>query len=465
MRKINQWLKIVKLLSGPLAYFIIQATPFEGLSPEGRAVLACTIWIALWWITEAVEIPVTSLLPIVIFPLSGALSIGETTSSYGNPIIYLYLGGFILGLAVEKWDLHKRIAFSIINFVGTGKRRVLLGLMAATAFLSMWISNTATAIMMLPIGLSVIQYYKEEPVFSRNLLLGIGYAASIGGIATLIGTPPNLILAGVVKESLDYDISFLQWMLFATPLSVILLFFTWYYLSRKFPKKEADSFQLTSLKKMSKQEKRVGLIFVVTALLWISRSFLINPWLPQVDDTMIAVFGALLMFITPAGTQKGKGETLMNWSAAKKIPWSVLILFGAGLAIAKGFSTTDLTEWLGAHFSYLDFMPALLIALIIFASINFLTEITSNTATASMLLPVLITLGASLDLDILPLLAGAAISASCAFMLPVATPPNAIVFSSGKITIPEMMRAGFWLNITSIILVFVFATYIWDLVF
>ncbi len=460
-----RFLKYFKLFSGPLAYLIIQSIPFDGLSSEGKAVLACTTWVALWWITEAVEIPVTSLLPIVIFPLSGALSIGETTSSYGNPIIYLYLGGFVLGLAVEKWDLHKRIAFNIINLVGTGKRRVLLGMMVATAFLSMWISNTATAIMMLPIGLSISQFYRDEQPFSKNLLLGIGYAASIGGVGTLIGTPPNLILAGVVKESLHYDISFLQWMLFATPLSVILLLITWFYLSRNFPKSENQThqFKLEPLKKISKQEKRVALIFVITALLWVSRSFLINPWFPVVDDTMIAIFGALLMFITPAGTKNG--ENLMNWKVAKKLPWNVLILFGAGLAIAKGFSTTDLTEWLGENFTSLDFMPVLVISLIIFASINFLTEITSNTATASMLLPILITLGASLNMDTLPLLAGAAISASCAFMLPVATPPNAIVFSSGRITIPEMMRAGFALNLASIALVFLFATYLWDVIF
>lgn len=457
--------KILKLLLGPVSYFFIQALSLEGLSMEGQAVLACTAWVAVWWITEAVEIPVTSLLPIVIFPLSGALPIGETTSSYGNPIIYLYLGGFVLGLAVERWNLHERIAFNIMNFVGTGKKRLLLGIMVATAFLSMWISNTATAIMMLPIGLSVTRYYKNQEGFGRSLLLGIGYSASIGGMGTLIGTPPNLILAGVVKESLHYEISFFQWMLFAIPISIALLIFTWLYLSRKFPKEthSGDHFVLEKPGKMSKQEKRVAFIFAFTALLWVSRSYLINPWIPAVDDTMIAILGALLIFITPAGGDQKGG--LLNWEVAKKLPWSVLILFGAGLAIAKGFSTTDLTEWLGNSFAGLDFMPVLLIALIIFISINFLTEITSNTATASMLLPILITLGASLHMDVLPLLAGSALCASCAFMLPVATPPNAIVFSSGEITIPQMMRAGFALNITSIIIIFLSTSYFWDLIF
>lgn len=457
--------KLIKLLLGPTLYFLIQTANLGNLSNEGQAVLACTAWIAVWWITEAAEISVTSLLPMIIFPLSGALPIGEVTSSYGNPIIYLYLGGFVMGIAVEKWNLHKRIAFSIINFVGTGKKRVLLGIMIATAFLSMWISNTATAIMMLPIGISISQFYKDQQPFSKNLLLGIGYAASIGGIATLIGTPPNLIFAGIVKESLDYDISFVQWMLFATPLAILLLIITWFYLSRSFSKmkNKSEKFKLEPIGKISKQEKRVALIFMITALLWVSRSFLINPWLPSVDDTMIAIFGALLMFITPAGNEKK--ETLMNWEVAKKLPWSVLILFGAGLAIAKGFSTTDLTIWIGENFAVLDFMPVLLVSLIIFASINFLTEITSNLATASMLLPVLITLGATLNMDILPLLAGATLSASCAFMLPVATPPNAIVFSSGKITIPEMMRTGLFLNMASIVLVFIFSHWFWNFIF
>lgn len=458
-------LRFVFFILGPLSFFIIRALPLADLSFEGKSVLACTIWIAIWWITEVVEIPVTSLLPIIIFPLSGAMSIQDTTSSYGNSIIYLYLGGFILGLAVEKWNLHKRIAYKIIGIVGTSEKRLLLGVMLATAFLSMWISNTATAIMMLPIGLSIIGYYTQSDKFGKNLLLGIAYAASIGGLATLIGTPPNLILVGIVKESLNYDISFLQWMLFAFPLSCLLLIITWYYLSKGIVPQATknNTFQMEPLQKMSVQEKRVGLIFASVALLWILRSLVLNRWLPQIDDTIIAVFGALLMFVVPSGSKRN--EALMKWEDAKRIPWSILILFGAGLAIAKGFSSTDLTRWLGNNFAALDFLPVMVISLIIFASINFLTEITSNTATASMLLPILITLSFSLNMDPYPLLAGAALSASCAFMLPVATPPNAIVFSSNKITILDMMRTGFPLNIISVILIFLFTQFVWDLVF
>lgn len=454
----------VALITGPVLFIIIRLIPIEGLSPEGKAVLACTAWVALWWITEAVELPVTSILPILIFPLSGALTIEQTTSAYGNPFIYLFLGGFVIGLAIENRNLHKRIAYNIIRVVGTGEKRVLLGMMVATAFLSMWISNTATAIMMLPIGVSVMNHFGNSQPFSKNLMLGIAYAASIGGIATLIGTPPNIILAGIVRESMGYEISFLDWLLFGLPFSAILLLLTWLWLTRYRVEKtdHSPALEMSSLGKMTPAEKRVALVFTLTAFFWISRSFIWNKYIPGLDDTVIAIGGALLMFIIPAGE---KNENLINWKEAKKLPWDVLVLFGAGLAIAKGFANTDLTVWLGAQFSLLGFMPAALIVLLILAAINFLTEITSNTATASLILPLLITLGASLHLDVLPLLAGAAISSSCAFMLPVATPPNAIVFSSGKVRIGDMVRAGLFLNITSIVLTYLFIKFIWHIIF
>lgn len=454
----------VALITGPALFIIIRLIPIEGLSPEGKAVLACTAWVALWWITEAVELPVTSILPILIFPLSGALTIEQTTSAYGNPFIYLFLGGFVIGLAIENRNLHKRIAYNIIRVVGTGEKRVLLGMMVATAFLSMWISNTATAIMMLPIGVSVMNHFGNSQPFSKNLMLGIAYAASIGGIATLIGTPPNIILAGIVRESMGYEISFLDWLLFGLPFSAILLLLTWLWLTRYRVEKtdHSPALEMSSLGKMTPAEKRVALVFTLTAFFWITRSFIWNKYIPGLDDTVIAIGGALLMFIIPAGE---KNENLINWKEAKKLPWDVLVLFGAGLAIAKGFANTDLTVWLGAQFSLLGFMPAALIVLLILAAINFLTEITSNTATASLILPLLITLCASLHLDVLPLLAGAAISSSCAFMLPVATPPNAIVFSSGKVRIGDMVRAGLFLNITSIVLTYLFIKFIWHIIF
>lgn len=457
-------LKKLNFIIGPILFLIVSFLPITGLSDQGQAVLACTVWVAFWWITEAVELPVTSILPMLIFPLSGALTIEQTTSSYGNPYIYLFMGGFILGLTIEKWDLHKRIAYTIINKVGTSEKKVLLGFMIATAFLSMWISNTATAIMMLPIGVSVASHFKNSKTFSKNLMLGIAYSASIGGLATLIGTPPNIIFAGIVKESLGVEISFFDWMLFATPLSTILLLGTWWYLSRyKIPlETEKVAYQPLKLEKMSIQEKRVAAIFIAVAFLWITRSFIWNKMIPGMDDTVIAILGALLMFTIPAGEGKG---TLMDWKTARKLPWDVLLIFGAGLAIAKGFSQTDLTTWLATHFSDLSFLPIALVVIIIIASINFLTEITSNTATASMVLPLLITLSASLAIETMPLLAGAAIASSCAFMLPVATPPNAIVFSSGHVSIKDMMRAGFALNIFSILLIYIFILLVWPIVF
>ena len=457
------WKKI-NLLVGPLLFILIMFLPITGLSVAGKSVLACTLWIAYWWITEAVELPVASILPIVIFPLSGGLKLAEITTSYGHPLIYLFLGGFIIGLAIQKWNLHQRIAFNIIEVVGTSEKRVILGFMIATAFLSMWISNTATAVMMLPIGLSVVNHFGDRKPFSKNLMLGIAYAASIGGIATLIGTPPNIILAGIVKESLGIEISFFKWMLFATPLAIILLLTTWVYLTRYKIEVQANTevFKMDKLPKMSLQEKRVTMVFVLVAFLWLTRTFIWEPIFPGLDDTIIAIIGAVLMFLIPAG--EGKGN-LMDWESARKIPWDVLLIFGAGLAIAKGFAETDLTTWLSGYFIHLKFLPAFAIVILVITVINFLTEITSNTATASLILPVLVTLSVSLGVETLPLLAGAAIAASCAFMLPVATPPNAIVFSSGKITIKEMVNTGFALNVMSIILTFCFVNWIWALIF
>ncbi len=452
------------LLAGPLSFLIIKyIIHFEGLSPEGQAVLACTCWVAIWWISEAAELPVTSILPLAILPLAGGLTIDQTATSYANPLIFLFMGGFIIGLAIEKWGLHQRIAYKIIDFVGKGEKRMILGFMLATGFLSMWLSNTATTIMMLPIGLSVIKHMDERQPFSRSLMLGIAYAASIGGMATLIGTPPNLILAGVVREAFQIEISFLQWMMFAFPLSLLLLFVTWFYLTRYKVREDdrAEDLALLELGKMSLQEKRVLAIFSLVAFLWITRSFIWNTVIPGLDDTIIAIVGALLMFLVPAGEGKGM---LMNWNSAKKLPWDVLLIFGAGLAIAKGFSQTDLASWLAMQFMAANFLPAMLISLLVIAGINFLTEVTSNTATASMILPLLITLTAALGIPPIPLLAGAAIAASCAFMLPVATPPNAIVFSSGKIRIGEMARIGLWLNLTSIFFIFLFIYYWWPVV-
>lgn len=446
--------KRLNFFAGPLLFFIVYYMPIAGLSHEGKAVLASTLWVAYWWITEAAELPVTSLVPVVVFPLSGALSLEHTTTSYGNPFIFLFLGGFLIGLAIEKWNLHKRIAYSIIEKTGISEKKVLLGFMLATAFLSMWISNTATAIMMLPIGASVISQFKSDDRFGKNMMLGIAYSASIGGMGTLIGTPPNIILAGVIEQSMYIEISFFSWMLFATPFSLLLLLICWYYLARPL-KSQSEAgfvFRPEPLGKMSVPEKRVLIIFSLTAFLWLTRTFLWNRFIPRMDDTIIAIFGALLMFIVPSG--KGR-ERLLDWKTGKGLPWDVLLIFGAGLAIAKGFSSTDLTTWLATQFTQINLWP-FLVLLIIIASINFLTEITSNTATASIMLPLLFSMSLAMKMEPMPLLIGAALASSCAFMLPVATPPNAIVFSSGHLKINDMVKTGIAMNIISIILIFAF---------
>lgn len=461
MRKI--YFNRLNFVLGPLLFLIITLLPLEGLSPAGKAVLASTFWVAYWWISEAVELPVTSILPIVLFPLSGALTVDQTATSYGNPYIYLFLGGFIIGLAIENWNLHKRIAYKIIQVVGTSEKKVILGFMVATAFLSMWISNSASAIMMLPIGVSIAAHFQDNELFAKRLMLGIAYAASIGGMATLIGTPPNIILAGIIKESMGVEISFLDWMMFATPFSITLLIATWFFLSRNIPSSPTTpEFAASSLGKITTPEKRVAIVFALVAFLWITRTFIWNRFIPAMDDTTIAIFGALLLFVIPSGSDNKK---LMDWKTARTLPWDVLLIFGAGLAIAKGFSQTDLTKWLAGHFMGLNFLPVTFLMLIIIASINFLTEITSNTATASITLPLLFSLSISLNMETLPLLAGATLAASCAFMLPVATPPNAIVFSSGKIKIADMVKTGFLLNIFSIILIFLFVQFFWKIVF
>jgi len=337
--------------------------------------------------------------------------------------------------------------------------------MAATAFISMWISNTAAAIMMLPIGASVISHLGGRKIFGRNLMLGIAYAASIGGMATLIGTPPNIILAGVVKEAFGVEISFFTWMLFALPLCALLLFFTWFLLTRFKPASSIVSEGVIGMENMGRitaSEKRVLLIFVLAAFFWITRSLLWETLIPGLDDTVIAITAAVLLFVVPSGSEEG--GKLIDWQTARKLPWGVLLLFGAGLAIAKGFSATDLSEWLAGQFLQFEALPALIIMLTVVAGINFLTEITSNTATASMVLPLLITLAASLNMEPFTLMAGAVLASSCAFMLPVATPPNAIVFSSGHIKIGEMMRAGFIINIISIFLILLFVEFWWPLV-
>ena len=480
----NKWLQPAQIgrVLGPILFFIIQFywTP-DGLSEQGIAAFAVASWVGIWWVTEAVPIAVTAILPVVLFPLSGALDIGATTTAYGHKYVFLYLGGFFLAIAIEKVNLHRRIALTVISLIGTRMRMIVLGFMVATAFLSMWISNTATSVMMLPIGLAIVALFRDHPdtpeneheEFGKMLMLAIAYSASLGGMATLIGTPPNLVLAGIVKELYEVEINFLDWMLFAFPLSVLLLFICWVYLTRYAVKLEAAHFtggveeikrQRKLLGIMSSNEKRVLIVFVLTAFAWMTRSFLFSPIIPAIDDTLIALIAGILLFVIPSSEEKGG---VLEWDDAKKIPWGILLLFGGGLAIAQGFKDTGLAKWLAEQLTQLDFLPLLVMTLVLVAVINFLTEVTSNLATTAMILPVLAPLAAAMGVHPYIFMVSATLAASCAFMLPVATPPNAVVFGSGYINMSSMMRAGFGLNLISILLitfwVFYLLPYFWAL--
>jgi len=467
--------KILGGVLGPISFLLISFFFHpEGLSPSANAVLAATVWIAIWWITEAIPIAVTALLPLVLFPLAGGLDLAATSASYGHKYIFLYMGGFIIAIAIEKWNLHKRIALNIINFIGSDVRKIILGFMVATAFLSMWISNTATAVMMLPIGMAIIKQLKDNPdtivdenqTFGKALMLAIAYSASIGGVATLIGTPPNLVLAGVVLDTYGYEITFMQWFSFGLPISVVLLFICWKYLTRyafhfkeiEFPGgKQEIKRQLKQLGQLSYEEKMVASVFAFTAFCWISRSFLLQKLLPALDDTIIAVFFAIVLFLIPA---KNKREQLINWEEAVKMPWGIILLFGGGMALAKGFEVSGLAVWIGSQMTALSGLPILVLILVLVAAVNFLTEITSNLATTAMLLPILAPLALAIDVHPFVLMVAAAVAASCAFMLPVATPPNAVVFGSGYLRIPDMVRKGFFMNLISIFIVGLFVYFV-----
>ena len=467
--------KRIGLLLGPILFVLtlLFAKP-EGLEPAGIAVLASTLWIATWWITEALPIEVTSFLPIILFPLTGALDLSTTTASYGHKYIFLYLGGFIIAIAIERWGLHKRIALNIINLIGTNINKMILGFMVATAFMSMWISNTATSVMMLPIGMAIVAQLKDNPstkedenlMFGKALMLAIAYSASIGGIATLIGTPPNLVLAGVVEEIYNIEITFTQWFMFGLPIALVLLFICWQYLTRiafnfkekEFPGGKAEIQKLlNNLGKISYEEKVVLVVFIITALAWISRSFLLQKFLPAIDDSIIAMAAGVVIFMIP--TRKGDRK-LLTWNEAIKLPWGILFLFGGGMALAAGFKSSGLALWIGSQMTLLQGVNVILLILLLIAAVNFLTEITSNLATTAMLLPILAPMAMNIDVHPYLLLVAATVAASCAFMLPVATPPNAVVFGSGYLRIPDMVKTGFWLNLISIFLLTLFVYFL-----
>ena len=467
--------KNLALVAGPLSFLLLRLGFHPaGLSEAANAVLASTVWVALWWIFEVIPISVTALLPLVLFPLVGAASLESTAAAYGHKYVFLYLGGFILAIGIERWNLHRRIALNIIRLSGTSISRIILGFMLATALLSMWISNTATSVMMLPIGLAIVAQLRDNPAteedenlrFGKSLMLAIAYSASIGGIATLIGTPPNLVLAGVVEDIYGVEITFAQWMKVGLPLSAVLLFICWFYLTRiaftfergAFPGgREEVQRLLRQLGPMQREERAVAVVFVTTALLWILRSLVLTRFFPALDDTIIAVAAGIVLFLVPA---RERGRSLLTWEEAVRLPWGIILLFGGGLALANGFESSGLASWIAGQLALLDGMRLFLILLVIVASVNFLTEITSNLATTAMLLPVLAPMAQSLGVNPFLLLVGATVAASCAFMLPVATPPNAVVFGSGYLRIPDMVRRGIWMNCASIVVVLLFVYFL-----
>jgi len=465
----------IGLLLGPILFVVLLVLPQPADMPaNSMQVAAVAVLMATYWMSEAIPIPATALMPIVLFPILGVMDTSKVTLAYGNHLIFLFMGGFLIAVTIEKWHLHKRIALRTILLVGVSSNQIILGFMLATAFLSAWISNTATAMMMVTIGLAVIKQaqshstnmQKNNSSFASALMLGIAYSASIGGIATLIGTPPNAILAGVIESSYGYTIGFAQWMSFGVPLSLIMLGLCWLYLTRFAFQSEFDELpggkqsirrQLDELGPMSSAEIKVLVVFIMVAAGWLIRGLLDIQALASVKDSSIAIAGALLLFIIPADFKKG--EYLLDWHTAKNIPWDIMILFGGGFALAGGFASSGLTEWIASQLIALQGMNLIVIVLMIVLLVIFLTEITSNTATSSLLLPVMGAFALAIQVHPLNLMVAVALAASFAFMLPVATPPNAIVFSSRQVSIPQMARAGLWLNIIGSVLITLFVIF------
>lgn len=470
---------------GPVLFALIFLSPTpSGLTAGGQAVAAVTAWIAVWWMSEAIPIPATSLLPIVLFPLTGALPVGDTTPSYGDPLIFLFMGGFFLAMAMQRWGLHRRIALRTIKAVGTESSRLILGFMLATAFLSMWVSNSATVMMMVPIALAVI-YQTAALVdeaddldidtgegdfsFGIALMLCIAYGASVGGVATLIGTPPNILFAGQASELFGQGVSFAEWMLYGVPISVVGLVAVYVYVTRVAISPEFDDLpmgtdeidrQLAELGPMGNQERMVLVVFVSMAFAWIGASLIgqfdIVP-VPEDTDTIVAIGGALVLFTLPTSTEDGGHTFLLDWESAVDIPWGVILLFGGGLAIASGFGDTGLAAWIGEQLGVLGGVPMVVILFTVVLITIFLTEVTSNTATTAMLMPILAGVGIGIGVHPFGLMIAGATAASFAFMLPVATPPNAIVFGSGYIKLPQMARVGVGLNVVGLVLITVVA--------
>jgi sodium-dependent dicarboxylate transporter 2/3/5 len=467
---------LLKLLAGPLIALTLRIlNPFH-LDELANNTISIGAWMIIWWILESIPMPVVALMPLLLFPLLKISSIEKTAQAYSNPVIYLFMGGFMIGLAIEKWHLHKRIALQIIRITGTSGKQIILGFILACGFLSMWLSNTATTMMMFPIALSVINVLKtHEPPgknmehFSLVLMLVIAYASNIGGMATIIGTPPNVAFAAYIEKTYHYNLQFGEWMLLCTPLAIVLLFAIYWVLAFwLFPvhirhSEDASLYvqkELAALGPMSTAEKRVMFVFSCTALLWIFKD-LLNKILPvSIDDTQIALAGALALFIFPSGDVKGNSDRLLEWSDTSKMAWGILLLFGGGIALASALESTGIIQQIGKGLANISGSNTFLLVLAIVTLSVFLSELMSNVAQVIVFAPVLGSLADALHVN--PLLLGIpmTLAASAAAMLPMGTPPNAIVFGSGHIPLKKMIKAGFAINLVCILAITLFCFYI-----
>ncbi|MBI5867002.1 MAG: DASS family sodium-coupled anion symporter [candidate division Zixibacteria bacterium] len=485
----------IGLVAGPvLALAIYFALPTEYLDAAGkvvplaqatRATLAMMAWMAAWWMTEAVEIEVTSLLPIVAFPMLGVMPLGKTTANYGADVIFLFLGGFVLASAIQRWGLDRRIAFQALKWVGTRPAAIVAGIMGATAFVSMWVSNTATAAMMVPIALSIVDLslvrrtgksllehggIPQDDADDRNLglglLLGVAYAASIGGLGTIIGSPPNGIFVRFYAQTYGVEVSFLKWMMVGIPVILVFLPVAWLLNTRVlFPMRMREieggrawvKEEVSKLGPLNRGERSTMAVFAVTVFLWVFRPLLagikfggVTP-LVGLSDAVIAVAAAMALFVIPVDRKQGIYVT--DWDSAVKLPWGVLILFGGGMALAAATEANGVGAFVGSLSGGFSGWPAMLVVFIVIAVMVFMSELTSNTAQVATMLPILAALAPVLGVKPMFVLLPSTIAASCAFMMPVGTPPNAIVFGTGLVRMPQMMKAGFWLNIIGIVII------------
>ncbi|MBL4904488.1 MAG: DASS family sodium-coupled anion symporter [Flavobacteriaceae bacterium] len=467
--------KKIGLFLGPILFFIIVNLPNVLISEKGDAVVAVAIWMVIWWITETVNIAVTALLPLVLFPMTKVMEIADVGANYGSPIIFLFFGGFVLALALEKVNLHKRIALNIIRYTGTTPNKVVLGFMIATAFMSMWISNTASTVVMLPIAISVIKlliddedgFTKGDKNFALSIMLGIAFSANAGGIATVIGTPPNSVLIGMLENQYQIEISFLKWMSFGLPFSIIMVgVIYWVLVKWMFPcndikftaSSELISNEIRKLGAISKKEKRVLLIFAITVFLWITRT-IINKIFPglKLSDTIISLMAAISLFAIPLSLKKG--TFILKWGDTEKLAWGILILFGGGLALAKGMETSGVVDLITGTIQDGNFNVVITVSLLIVLML-FMTELMSNVALVAVLAPVVAGIAIGLDIPILNVLIPVTMASSCAFMLPMATPPNAIVFASGYIKVSQMARVGILLNCFAVALLILYYIFV-----